>query len=192
MPVKVGILGLQGAVEPHMKALTACGAEPRVVRLPDQIAAVDALIIPGGESTTMGILMERFGVKDALLRHAEQGKPMYGTCAGMILMAKEIEGSDQARLGLMDTRVARNSFGRQVDSFEAAVDVPAVGEEPFRAVFIRAPHVVSGGEGVEVLSVFQERIVLVRQGHLLASAFHPELTDDLRLHRYFLQIVNEL
>ncbi|GIX05911.1 MAG: pyridoxal 5'-phosphate synthase subunit PdxT [Candidatus Poribacteria bacterium] len=187
----VGVLGLQGAVEPHCRALKECGAEPRIVRKPEEIAACDALIIPGGESTTMGILMERLGLRQALLDHVHAGKPTFGTCAGMILMAKEIVGSDQPRLGVMDVRVVRNSFGRQVDSFEADIPVPSLGEPPFHAVFIRAPHIESVGPEVEVLATLDDRIVLAQQGPLLAAAFHPELTEDRRIHNYFLELLNK-
>lgn len=181
--MRVGILSVQGAVEPHAKAIAACGAEPRFVRLPDELREVDALILPGGESTTMGLLTTRFGLIEPIREHARSGKPILGTCAGMILLAKDIADSEQARLGIMDIRVRRNSFGRQVDSFEATLDIPVLGAPQFRGVFIRAPHIESVSEGVEALARFEERIVLARQSNLLASSFHPELTDDLRIHR---------
>jgi 5'-phosphate synthase pdxT subunit len=190
MAATVGVLALQGAVELHLRAVRAAGADPRLVRLPDEVAAVDALIIPGGESTTMGILMGRFGLAAPISRLAEQGRPILGTCAGMILLARDIAGSDQPRLGLMDIRVVRNSFGRQVDSFEADIAVPALGGEPFHGLFIRAPHIESVGRDVQVLAEYQSRIVLARQGRLLAASFHPELTDDRRVHEYFLRMVN--
>jgi len=147
---------------------------------------MDALILPGGESTTMGLLMSRHGLIEPIREHAAAGKPILGTCAGMILLAKDIADSEQIRLGLMDIRVQRNSFGRQVDSFESPLSIPALGEPPFWGVFIRAPHIDSVSEGVDVLATFEDRIVLAQQGNLLASSFHPELTDDLRLHRYLM------
>ena len=182
----VGILSLQGAVQPHAEAVRDCGAEARFVRTARELAPCDCLIIPGGESSTMGMLMERFGLLDPIAEYAAQGKPILGTCAGMIVLAKEIVGSDQARLGLMDTRVARNSYGRQVDSFETPVCIAALDGEPFPGVFIRAPHIESMSGEAEVLADLDGRAVFVRQGRLLASSFHPELTTDRRIHEYFL------
>lgn len=164
------------------------GVKARLVRSADELAGVDALIIPGGESTTIGKLMDRHGLDRAIRARADEGMPVYGTCAGLILLAKEIEGSDQLRLGLMDVTVARNAFGRQVDSFEADIPVPVIGEEPVRGVFIRAPYVTQAGPDVEILGRYRDRIVAVRQGNLLGSAFHPELTDDARLHAYFAEM----
>jgi 5'-phosphate synthase pdxT subunit len=187
--IRVGILSVQGAVEPHARAVEACGAERRFVRLPNEIRAVDALILPGGESTTMGLLITRFGLLEPIREHAAAGKPILGTCAGMILLAKDIADSEQTRIGLMDIRVRRNSFGRQVDSFESLLTIPKLGEPPFRGVFIRAPHIESVAEGVDVLARFEGRIVLAQQDNLLASSFHPELTDDLRVHRYLIGLV---
>ena len=182
----VGILSLQGAVEPHAEAVRDCGAEARFVRTAEELGPCDSLIIPGGESTTMGMLMERFDLLGPIAKHADQGKPILGTCAGMIVLAKEIVGSDQARLGLMDTRVERNSYGRQLDSFETPVCVPTLGGGPFPGVFIRAPHVESLSGEAAVLADLDGRAVFVRQGRLLASSFHPELTTDRRVHEYFL------
>lgn len=164
------------------------GVKARLVRSVDELAGVDALIIPGGESTTIGKLMDRHGLDRAIRARAREGMPVYGTCAGLILLAKEIEGSDQLRLGLMDVTVARNAFGRQVDSFEADIPVPVIGKEPVRGVFIRAPYVTQAGPDVEILGRYRDRIVAVRQGNLLGSAFHPELTDDARLHAYFAEM----
>lgn len=185
----VGILSLQGAVAPHAEAVRACGAEARYVRTAEELRACDALIIPGGESTTMGMLMERFDLLQPIADHAGQGKPVFGTCAGMIVLAKDIVGSEQARLGLMDTRVARNSYGRQVDSFESPLDIPALPGGPFHGVFIRAPHVEALSADAEVLAELDGRAVFVRQGKLLASSFHPEMTDDRRVHEYFLSLI---
>ncbi len=173
-------------MEPHAEAVRDCGAEARFVRTAEELAPCDSLIIPGGESTTMGMLMDRFGLLDPIATHAGKGKPILGTCAGMIVLAKEIVGSDQARLRLMDTRVARNSYGRQVDSFETPVRVGALAGGPFPGVFIRAPHVEKVCGDAEVLADLDGRAVFVRQGQLLASSFHPELTADRRVHEYFL------
>jgi len=177
--LKVGVLSVQGASREHLEALRRLGVEAMGVRTPEEVAAADALIIPGGESTT--------------IENANSGKPLLGTCAGMILMAKTIEtaGKDQPRLAVMDITVERNAFGRQVDSFEADIDFAGVNSGPVRAVFIRAPVIRSVGDGVGVLAVHNGRIVAARQGNLLALAFHPELTDDLRIHRYFLAMVSK-
>lgn len=189
---RVGVVAMQGAVEPHVKAVEAAGGEAVPVRTPEQVAGCDALILPGGESTTIGKLMARYGIDVALRDAHAAGKPIFGTCAGMILLAKDIvsgaERGGQPTLGLLDVEVARNAFGRQVDSFEADIEAPAVAEggPPVRGVFIRAPYIVEAGPDVEVLARHEDRVVLVRQGGLLASSFHPELTDDDRVHRYFL------
>lgn len=193
MPKIVGVLALQGDFREHIETMNEIeGVEARPVKTREQIEACDALIIPGGESTTIGKLMERFRIDEPVREMAEAGKPIWGTCAGMIVLAKEIVESDQWRLGLMDITVERNAFGRQVDSFE--VDLPVQGiDEPVRAIFIRAPYVREVREecGVEVLATFEDKIVLCRQGNLLASAFHPELTDDRRLQRYFVAMTED-
>ncbi|MGI5816793.1 MAG: pyridoxal 5'-phosphate synthase glutaminase subunit PdxT [Armatimonadota bacterium] len=193
MPKIVGVLALQGDFREHIEAFNEIeGVEARPVKTREQIEACDALVIPGGESTTIGKLMERFGIDAPVREMAEAGRPIWGTCAGMIVLAKEIVGSDQWRLGLMDITVERNAFGRQVDSFE--IDLPVKGiDEPVRAIFIRAPYVREVCEecGVDVLAEFDGKIVLCRQGKLLASAFHPELTDDRRVQKYFLEMIEE-
>jgi 5'-phosphate synthase pdxT subunit len=186
----VGILSLQGAVAPHAEAVRDCGAQARFVRTAEELSVCDALIIPGGESTTMGMLMERFELLGPIVEHARMGKPVLGTCAGMIVLAKDIVGSYQARLGLMDTRVARNSYGRQLESFESPVCIPAIGGDDFPGVFIRAPHVEAMSADTETLAELDGRAVFVRQGRVLASSFHPELTSDRRVHGYFLSMVN--
>ncbi len=185
----IGVLALQGAFREHEKTLRACGEgiETRQVRLPGQLEGIDALVIPGGESTTMGKLMVEFGLLEPIREKAAGGLPVFGTCAGLIMLATEISGSGQPRLGLMDMLVERNAFGRQVDSFEADIEIARLGQEPFRAVFIRAPYIMKVGPEVEVLASYGEKIVFARQGRFLAAAFHPELTDDLRVHRYFLK-----
>lgn len=186
----VGVLALQGNFAVHCSMLEQrCGVRARLVRDAVELASCDGLIIPGGESTTIGKLMDRCGLLEPITAFAAAGRPIYGTCAGLILMAKWIDGSDQIRLGLMDVTVARNAFGRQIDSFEADVRVPAVGAAPVRGVFIRAPYVLGVGAGVEVLAEYDGRTVAVRQGALLGTAFHPEMTDDPRMHCYFVEMV---
>ncbi|WP_041458904.1 pyridoxal 5'-phosphate synthase glutaminase subunit PdxT [Ammonifex degensii] len=187
--MRVGILALQGAFREHAQTLGRLGVETRLVRRPAELEEIEALVIPGGESTTIGRLLFEFSLVDKLLAKAKEGLPVFGTCAGMVLMAREIEGIEQRTLGLMDITVRRNAFGRQVESFEADLQIPVLGDKPFRGVFIRAPFVTRVGAGVEVLAEFEGKPVLVRQGKLLACAFHPELTNDLRLHRYFLEEV---
>jgi pyridoxal 5'-phosphate synthase pdxT subunit len=188
--LRVGVLALQGAFQEHAAILRRLGAEAVEVRQPDDLQGLDGLIIPGGESTTMGKLMARFELDGPIKRLAGQGKPVWGTCAGMIMLAKDIEGSDQPRLALMDVGVNRNAFGRQLDSFEADLTVPELGQQPFHAVFIRAPVVTRTGDGVHVLATLLDgRVVAAEQGSLLVTAFHPELTDDARFHQYFLNRV---
>jgi 5'-phosphate synthase pdxT subunit len=165
------------------------GVSAQVVRTAEEIGEVDGLIIPGGESTTVGKLMVRHGVDEAVRKRAREGMPIYGTCAGLILLASDIEGSDQFRLGLLNVTVARNAFGRQVDSFEADISIPMLGEEPVRGVFIRAPYVSRLGKGVDDLGRYQDKIVAVREGNILGSAFHPELTEDARMHEMFLGMI---
>jgi 5'-phosphate synthase pdxT subunit len=188
--MKVGVLGLQGDVREHERALERAAAVPVVVRRPDELASVDGLVIPGGESTTIGKLLDRFGLLEPLRHRADEGMPLFGTCAGMILMAAAIEGSQDAphRLEVMDIAVRRNAYGRQVDSFEADLDVAGL-DRPLRAAFIRAPVVERAGPDVEVLASLDGRPVLVRQGALLASSFHPEMTGDERIHRLFVRLV---
>jgi 5'-phosphate synthase pdxT subunit len=186
--MKIGVLALQGAFIEHVKKLRELGAETREVRLPEDLKGLDGLIIPGGESTTIGKLAVGYGLVDPLRKFA-QAKPTWGTCAGMIFLAKDIGIDRQPILGVMDITVNRNAFGRQVDSFEADLPISVLGAEPFHAVFIRAPIVTKVGKGVKVLSALEGgRVVAVQSGHLLATAFHPELTDDTRFHAYFLDL----
>ncbi len=187
----IGVLDLQGAVREHLAVLERLGVRTCRVRLADELDGVDGLIIPGGESTTVGKLLERRGIGAKLRERAGQGMPVFGTCMGLIMLAQRIEDSDQARLGLMDIGVRRNAFGRQVDSFEADLDTPSLGAEPVRAVFIRAPIVTDTGSGVEVLATWEGQPVAVRDGHHLGTAFHPELTDDTRFHELFVRMVEE-
>jgi 5'-phosphate synthase pdxT subunit len=187
--VKVGVLALQGDVIEHVRAVREAGAEPVEVKLPRDLDQVAGLIIPGGESTTIGKLMVLYGLDTAIRQRAAEGMPLFGTCAGMILMASEIADGlpDQPRLGLMDMRVRRNAFGRQRESFEARIEAPAFGE-PLEAVFIRAPYVERVGPDVQVLGTYQGRTVFVAAGRCLAAAFHPELTGDRRVHRHFVDL----
>ncbi|MFK4294791.1 pyridoxal 5'-phosphate synthase glutaminase subunit PdxT [Bacillus sp. RC250] len=188
--VKIGVLGLQGAVREHVKSVEASGAEAVVVKRIEQLEEIDGLILPGGESTTMRRLIDKYAFMKPLRTFAKSGKPMFGTCAGMILLAKTLIGYEEAHIGAMDITVERNAFGRQKDSFEAALSMKGVGED-FVGVFIRAPYVVNVADDVEVLSMHGERIVAVRQGPFLAASFHPELTDDHRVTAYFVEMVKE-
>ena len=189
--MKIGVLALQGDVREHARALQAVGATPVLVKHRATLDSADALVIPGGESTTIGKLLARFDLLEAVTERARSGMPLYGTCAGAILMASSVEGREDAphRLGVMDVAVTRNAYGRQVESFEADLDVEGLAE-PFRAVFIRAPVIERAGDAVEVLAELDGKPVLVRQGHLLASTFHPEMTPDLRVHELFLRMVH--
>ncbi|UNC90632.1 pyridoxal 5'-phosphate synthase glutaminase subunit PdxT [Candidatus Contubernalis alkaliaceticus] len=188
--MRVGVLAVQGAVSEHINMLEKCGVEGVSVKRQDDLSNLDALIIPGGESTTIGRLVRNFGLDKDIIKMAEEGTPIYGTCAGMILLAGEIEG-ENPHLGLMNLRVVRNAFGRQKDSFEADLNVPDLGDEPFTAVFIRAPYVSWTGPEVEVLCRFQDNVVAARQGNLLVTSFHPELTQDERFHRYLIAMAEK-
>ena len=185
--MELGVLALQGAVREHLWSLERCGVRARTVKTLIDLDGLDGLIVPGGESTTVGKLLTRYDLLAPIRERALAGMAVFGTCTGLILMARRIEGSDQPRLGLIDMTVRRNTFGRQVDSFETDLEIPALGPEPMRAVFIRAPEVLETGDGVSIMARHEGHIVLVRQGRFLAGAFHPELTPDTRLHEYFLQ-----
>jgi len=190
--VLVGVLALQGAFREHERMLQNCGdnnIKTIQVRLPAQLEGIDALVIPGGESTTVGKLMIEYGLFEPVKKLGKSGVPIFGTCAGMIMLARDIAGSDQPRLGLMDLSVERNAYGRQVESFEADLDIEAIGPEKFRAVFIRAPYILDAGPVVDVLARHNGRIVCARQDNFLAASFHPELTGDSRMHRYFLSML---
>ncbi|MET3700100.1 5'-phosphate synthase pdxT subunit [Bacillus oleivorans] len=186
----IGVLALQGAIEEHIRAIESCGERAVQVKKAEQLAELDGLIIPGGESTTMRRLIDEFELMEPLRQFAASRKPMFGTCAGLILLAKKIVGYDQPHLGLMDVTVERNSFGRQKESFEAEVSIVDVADD-FPAVFIRAPHIVDAGEDVEILAKYNDRIVVAREGQYLGCSFHPELTDDPRLTKYFVGMVEE-
>jgi 5'-phosphate synthase pdxT subunit len=192
----VGVLALQGDVREHLATLRELGAEAVTVRRPEELAAVDALVVPGGESTTMAKLAARFGLLEPLRAAVAAGLPVYGSCAGMIVLADRLLDAppDQVTVGGLDVTVRRNAFGRQVDSFESQVEVDGVAGGPVHAVFIRAPWVEQAGEGVQVLGRVvggpaDGRIVAVRQGNLVATSFHPELTGDRRVHALFVDIV---
>lgn len=193
--MKVGVLALQGDVREHIRALEDCGAQAVAVRRANEIEEIDALVLPGGESTTIAHLAQTFGVFDLISNRIKSGLPVYGSCAGMILLADRVldATADQKTFGGMDITVRRNAFGRQVDSFEIDIAIAGLTSTAMRAVFIRAPWVEQVGPGVQILSsVTREGVshpVAVRQGHMLATSFHPELTEDSRIHRYFIQEV---
>ena len=189
--MKVGVLALQGTFIEHIGILRQLGVEAPPIRLPHELNALDGLIIPGGESTTILRLMESFGLIRPIKEMVLNGLVIWGTCAGMVLLAKSISNYEMETLGLMDMKVRRNAFGSQPDSFEVDLEIPAVGEKPFHAVFIRAPVIEEAKPGVKILSCLPDStIVTARQDRLLACAFHPEFTDDLRFHNYFLDMVN--
>ncbi len=193
MPVTIGVLALQGDVREHTRALRGAGAEVVAVRRAEDLGRVDALVLPGGESTTMGRLLEVFDLLEPLRQVLAGGMPVYGSCAGMILLAREVTDGrpEQALVGGLDVVVRRNAFGRQVDSFEADLDMAGVDGGPVHAVFIRAPYVEATGPGVEVLACVGDHPVAVRQGPLLATSFHPELGGDGRVHELFVRQVKE-
>ncbi|MGI8999488.1 MAG: pyridoxal 5'-phosphate synthase glutaminase subunit PdxT [Candidatus Limnocylindria bacterium] len=190
---RVGVLAVQGAVREHMAAILDVGAEPIEVRLPRDLVGLDALILPGGESTTQRRLIDAYGLREPILSLARAGAPMLGTCAGMILLADRIADGDEPVFPLLDLEVRRNGYGRQLDSFEADLDVAALGERPFHGVFIRAPLVTVVGPMAEVMARDPDGVpVAVRQGRVLATAFHPELTGDRRLHRLLMTMIDQV
>jgi pyridoxal 5'-phosphate synthase pdxT subunit len=190
MGLTIGVLALQGAVAEHIRMIEKAGATGVVVKRVEQLKDIDGIIIPGGESTTIGKLMREYGFIDELCAFSKQGKPLFGTCAGLIILAKDIVGQDTAHLQLMDIAVARNAFGRQRESFETDLEIKGI-EESVKAVFIRAPLIEKVGAEVEVLAEYQDQIVAARQGHLLVTSFHPELTEDYRMHSYFVTMAEE-
>jgi pyridoxal 5'-phosphate synthase pdxT subunit len=188
---RVGILAVQGDVREHAVALREIGAEPVEVRLPRDLVGLDALILPGGESTAMRKLIDRYGLREPIVAMARGGAPLYGTCAGMILLADRLADGEEPVLRLLDITVQRNAYGRQLDSFEADVEIPSLGDQPLHGVFIRAPVVSEVGREVEVLARDADgRPIAVRQGRVMATAFHPELTGDRRLHRLLLEQID--
>ncbi len=186
----VGVLALQGDVLEHVRALAANGTRACEVKTPAQLAAVDALIIPGGESTTVIKLLDRFGLAEPIAARVRGGMPLWGTCMGMIVAAHDVAGLDQPTLDLIDITVRRNAFGRQIASAEVALDIPVLGSAPFPAIFIRAPWIERAGPGVEVLASHEDHGVFVRQGNVMGTSFHPELTGDFRVHAYFARMVD--
>jgi len=185
---RVGVLALQGDVREHLRIVQPLGAEAIPVREPDELASVDALVIPGGESTTIGKLAQRFGLLEPMRTAIGAGLPVYGTCAGMILLGGAVTEGDQPLIGALDVMVRRNAFGRQNESFEADLDIDGL-DTPFHAVFIRAPWIEKVGSEVEVLSSIDDHPVMVRQGQILATSFHPELTGDGRIHQMLLDLI---
>lgn len=191
--MKIGVLALQGAFREHVQMLRSLNVDAVEVRLPEQLRDLDGLIIPGGESTTIGKIATQYGLLEPIREMVAQGKPVWGTCAGMIVLAKDV-GMRQPLIGVMDVQVKRNAFGRQVDSFETDLEIPVImngDKSPFHAIFIRAPLMESVGEKVKVLAKLDDgTIVAARQGNLLATSFHPELTHDARFHKYFLGMLS--
>jgi len=187
---QVGVLALQGDFREHLNALHRVGAEPFPVKTPEALEMVDGLVIPGGESTTIGKLADRFELTGPLRRRISDGMPTFGTCAGLIFLAAAVTEGTQPLLGVLDVVVQRNAFGRQNESFEADLAISGL-SEPFHAVFIRAPWVEKTGAGVDVLARVDDHPVMVRQGNILAGSFHPELTDDDRIHRMFVDLIKE-
>jgi 5'-phosphate synthase pdxT subunit len=177
--LRIGVLAVQGGFEAHLRMLAQLGAVPSAVRTPEQVAGLDGLVIPGGESTTISMGIESAGLEPAIREHWESGGTVFGTCAGLIVC-------DDAHLGLLDATATRNAFGRQLQSFEADLEVEGIGDEPMRAVFIRAPWIERHGPGIEVLASYAGHPVAVREGRVIACAFHPELSDDPRLHALFM------
>ncbi|MFP4499289.1 MAG: pyridoxal 5'-phosphate synthase glutaminase subunit PdxT, partial [Vulcanimicrobiota bacterium] len=191
--MKIGVLALQGAFLEHIKVLDYLEIDAEEIRKKEQMSQVDGLIIPGGESTTIGKLLKKYGIWDPLKKRIEEGMPVFGTCAGMIVLGRDIVSGtpEQPSLGVLNITTERNAFGRQVFSFETRLDISILGEDPYPAVFIRAPIVKTMGEDVYDLAEYNEKVVAVREGNILATAFHPELTKDVRFHLYFIQMISE-
>jgi len=189
--IRVGVLSLQGAFKEHVTRLEECGVSAVEVRFPEQLNNIDGLIIPGGESTTINKLLEKYKFKESLDKFYRDKKPIFGTCAGLILLAKNIEGEGRG-LGYIDIDVQRNAYGRQIDSFEEMLDIHLDNNQngrKFKSIFIRAPKILSVNKRVEVLARLKDEVVLVRDNNVMVSAFHPELNDDLRIHRYFINMI---
>ncbi len=189
--MKIGVLALQGDVVEHIAALERAGAQAVAVKTLPQLQSIDALIIPGGESTTVMKLLDRFGLVKPIVDRVHAGMPLWGTCMGMIVIAHDVAGLQQPTLDLLDVTVRRNAFGRQNESAETDLDIPALGTKPFPAIFIRAPWIERAGEAVEVLAQRGGYGVMVRQGNVMGTSFHPELTHDARVHEYFLQMARD-
>lgn len=188
--MRIGVLAIQGDVREHMRHIQRAGAESSLVRVVRDLEDVQGLIIPGGESTTIGMLMDEYGLVDALRERTQKATfPIYGTCAGLILLATTVIGKSPARLGLVDIDASRNAFGRQLASFEVDLDIPVLGRDPFPAVFIRAPQIQRMGPTVTPLAWYRGQAVMAEAGPYLVSAFHPEMSDDIRIHQYFVEKV---
>jgi 5'-phosphate synthase pdxT subunit len=187
----IGVLSLQGDVEEHLHALRAADAKARGVKTSDDLEKVDGLVMPGGESTTLAIVLERFGLVKPLRAIAARGTPIWGTCMGMIMMARSVVGSPQPTLGFLDIEVKRNAFGRQVESAELRLHIDGIEGKPFPGVFIRAPWIERAGRDARILATVNDKGVMVRQGTFLGTSFHPELTNDIRVHRYFVEMVEQ-
>lgn len=185
--MNIGILALQGDFKEHKKIIEKCHAHPLEVKTLNDLALIDKLIIPGGESTTIGRLLEKTGIGQRIIELYKEGLSIYGTCAGAIIVAKEIINYEQYKLGLMDIAVTRNAYGRQVESFEKNIQINLLGEKPYLCIFIRAPIINSISKNVEVLAKENNNIIMARQGRVLVTTFHPELTDDIRIHDYFIK-----
>jgi 5'-phosphate synthase pdxT subunit len=187
--MKIGVLAIQGAFAEHINALSRLNIKAVPIRLPADLDGLDALIIPGGESTTISTLLSEYHLKEPIQQRAAEGFPLFGTCSGLILLAKNVTNRKVGSLGVMDIEVERNAFGRQVDSFETDLTVSCFGDSTFHGIFIRAPIITKVEPEVEILSCLNGNAVAVRQGRNLACSFHPELTDDLRFHRYFIDLI---
>jgi len=189
--MRIGVLAMQGAFAEHIAVLKRLGIETVEVRLPEQLEKLDGLIIPGGESTSITKLMRHYALTKKLHQMATDNFPMFGTCAGMIVLAQGVANGKITPIGVMEINVKRNAFGRQVDSFETDIDMPALGSKKFHAIFIRAPSIESIGKNVKILAKLKDgTVIAARQGKLLVTAFHPELTNDTRIHEYFLDIIS--
>lgn len=194
MSIKVGVLSLQGAFKEHISRLKECGISAEEVKSPEQLKDIDGLIIPGGESTTINKLLEKYKFKESLDKFYRDKKTIFGTCAGLILLAKNIEGEGRG-LGYVDIGVQRNAYGRQIESFEEFLDICLYNNQngdKFKSIFIRAPKILNVGKKVRILGKFKEDIVLVRDNNVMASTFHPELTRDLRIHQYFISMIKNI
>ena len=188
--ITVGVLGLQGDVEEHLAMLERCKVDAVRVKTPEELKVIDALIIPGGESTTVGAMLNRFGLTKPLLDRAKKGMPIWGTCMGMIVMAEKVTGSQQPTLGLLHIEVKRNAFGRQVESAEVPLRIEGLDGKPFPGVFIRSPWIESVRDKAKIVAKLDGKGVMVRQGSLMGTSFHPELTDDTRIHKLFIDLVS--
>lgn len=188
---KIGILAIQGSVIEHAEMIRKLGLTPFLVRTKKELNDVDALILPGGESTTIGHIMKKFSIDKDFIKRVKEGMPVYGTCAGAILLAKKLTGTQRTtRFSLMNIEIERNAYGRQVDSFIENIKIPLLGKTPFEAVFIRAPKIKKTGKNVEILAEYRGEPIMCREGNILISTFHPELTKDTRVHKYFLNFLD--